>query len=234
VKHWILEAATVVFAMFQQTVLADEAASAQAIAATPKALICLGLPDLRLTGSTPAPAPATLRDLLSLQMANAGMSTKNLETTLTDQALVEARQSGCASILFVTATQLRPAATSGFFRRVLANAGTTAAGSLPGGSSAGSAAVRSVTMTGVYSAAQLFTTIKTNDEIHLDFHLDSAADHTPLTSGHVSTKAKSDGEDVFTSLAARLVNTIMPVAKKDVVTSQQHHDSGHAEAHAQL
>jgi hypothetical protein len=211
-KQRVLGAATVVFGMFLQPVLANESASAQPV--SPKPLICIGLPDLRLAGSTPAPAPAALRDLISQQMANAGISTKSLQTTLTDQALLEAQQSGCGSILFVTANQVRPAVKSGFFRRALAQAGTSAAVSMPGGSSAGSAIARSVAVNGVYSAAELFTAVKANDQIHLDFHLDSAADHTPLTSGQVSAKAKSDGEDVFTPLAARIVNTILPVAKK--------------------
>ena len=139
-----------------------------------------------------------------------------LQATLTDQASLEARQSGCDSILFVTANQVRPAAKSAFFRRALAQAGRSATGSMPGGSSAGSAIARSVAVNEVYSAADLFTAVKANDEIHLDFHLDSAGDHTSLTSGQVSAKAKSDGEDVFTPLVARLINTILPVAKKVV------------------
>ena len=211
-KQPILGAATLVFGMFLQPVLADESASAQAVSSKP--LICIGLPDLRLAGSTPAPAPAALRDLISQQMANAGITTKETQTALTDQALLEAQQSGCGSILFVTANQVRPAARSGFFRRALAQAGTSAARSMPGGSSAGSAIVRSVAVNEVYSVADLFTAVKANDEIHLDFRLDSAGDRTPLTSGQVSAKAKSDGEDVFTPLVARLVNTTLPVAKK--------------------
>ena len=218
-KRRISGAATLLFGVFLQPVVADDSASAQFVSSKP--LICVGLPDLRLAGSTPAPAPAALRDLISQQMANAGISTRSLQATLTDQSLLEAQQSGCASILFVTANQVRPAAKSGFFRRALAHAGTGAAGSMPGGSSAGSAIARSVAVDGVYSAAQLFTAIKANDEIHLDFHLDGAGDHTPLTSGQVSARAKSDGEDVFTPLAARLVNTILPVAQRAVGNSEQ-------------
>jgi hypothetical protein len=210
----ILGATTLVLAMFLQPVHADNPVPAQTEAAPSKPLICLALPDLRLAGSTPAPAAPALRDLFSSQMQSGAIATKNLESTLPVQAVPEARQAGCGSILFVTATQVRPTAKLGFLRRALANAGTTAGGSMPVGDSAGSAVLRSVTMTGVYSAAQLVTAVKANDEIRLDFRLDSTADASSLTSGHLSAKAKADGEDVFAPLAAKVSNTILPAAKK--------------------
>ncbi len=210
----ILGATSLIFTTFLLPVHAANPAPAQTEATPSKPLICLALPDLRLAGNTPAPAAATLRDLFSSQMEGAALGTKNIESALPSQALPEARQAGCGSVLFVTATQVRPVAKMGFLRRALANAGTTAGGSIPGGSSAGSAVLRSVTMTGVYSAAQLVTAVKANDEIRLDFHLDGTADGTSLTSGHLTAKAQSDGEDVFAPLVTRVSSTILPVAKK--------------------
>jgi hypothetical protein len=213
----ILGAAAVIFAMFLQPLRAGNPVPVPNEATASKPLICLALPDLRLAGSTPAPAAATLRDLFSSQMESGAIATKNLESTLPAQALPEARQAGCGSILFVAATQVRPVAKLGFLRRALANAGTTAGGSIPAGGSAGSAVLRSVTMTGVYSAAQLVTAVKANDEIRLDFRLDSTADGSSLTSGYLSAKAKSDGEDVFAPLVTKVSNTILPAAKKVTV-----------------
>ena len=171
----ILGATALVFAMFLQPANADNRVPAQTEAAPSKPLIRLALPDLRLAGSTPAPAAAALRDLFASQMQTGAIGAKNLESSLPVQALPEARQAGCGSILFITATQVRPTAKLGFLRRALANAGTSAGGSIPVGDSAGSSVLRSVTMTGVYSAAQLVTAVKANDEIRLDFRLDSAA-----------------------------------------------------------
>ncbi len=210
----ILGATTLLFAAFLQPLDADNPVSAQTKAAPSKSLICLALPDLRLAGSTPAPAAAALRDLFASQMQSGAIATKNLESALPVQALPEARQAGCGSILFVTATQVRPTAKLGFLRRALANAGTSAGGSIPVGDSAGSSVLRSVTMTGVYSAAQLVTAVKANDEIRLDFRLDSTENGTSLTSGHLAAKAQSDGEDVFAPLAAKVSNAILPAAKK--------------------
>lgn len=217
----ILGAATLLLAMFLQPVRAANPVPEQTEASSSKPVICLALPDLRLAGSTPAPAAAALRDMFSSQMQGPATGAKNLESAMPVQAVPEARQAGCGSILFVTATQVRPVAKLGFLRRALANAGTTAGGSIPGGSSAGSAVLRSVTMTGVYSAAQLVTAVKANDEIRLNFRLDSTVDGTSLTSGHFSAKAQSDGEDVFAPLVGRVSNAILPAVMKANVNSEK-------------
>ena len=100
------------------------------------------------------------------------------------------------------------------FGRALGNIAGSAAGHIPGGGSAGTAAARSATITGVYTTATIAGTIKAKDELSLDYKLDSVEPSKVLLTDTSKAKAKSDGEDILTPIVEKAAQAIVAAVRR--------------------
>ena len=100
------------------------------------------------------------------------------------------------------------------FGRALGNIAGSAAVYIPGGNSAGTAAARSATITGVYTTAAMAGSIKARDEVSLEYKLE------PTDTGHqgvantAKAKASRDGEDVVTPLIEKAAEAVVAALPK--------------------
>jgi uncharacterized protein YcfJ len=100
------------------------------------------------------------------------------------------------------------------FGKALGNIAGSAIGHLPGGNTAGEAAARSATITGVYTAANISGSIKAKDELTLEYKLEATDAAKSGVANTAKAKAKSDGEDVFTPLVEKAAQAIMDAIMK--------------------
>ena len=76
------------------------------------------------------------------------------------------------------------------------------------------AAARSATITGVYTAATIAGTIKAKDELSLEYKLDSVETSKTVLSNTAKAKAKSDGEDILTPIVETSAQAIISAVTK--------------------
>ena len=94
--------------------------------------------------------------------------------------------------------------------KALGNIAVAGIGHVPGGSNAGEAAARSAAITGVYTAADISGSIKSKDELTLEYKLESTDAARPgLASTAAKAKARSDGEDVLTALIEKAAQAVV-------------------------
>ena len=101
------------------------------------------------------------------------------------------------------------------FGRALGGFAGAAAGHIPGGGSAGTAAARSVAVSGVYTSAHIAGSIKAKDEVGLEHKLEPTDGARQGVSATNKAKASRDGEDVVTPLIEKAAeNVVATVSKK--------------------
>lgn len=86
---------------------------------------------------------------------------------------------------------------------------------IPGGSTVGGGAMaRSAAMSGVYTVAQMASSIKAKDELILDYKLEATQGVGPVVAKTEKAKAKADGEDVLTPLIEKAAEAIAAAMMK--------------------
>jgi hypothetical protein len=146
-----------------------------------------------------------LRDLISSFLTGPSLRTVTLDARLTEQAIEEARQKTCDSLLTVTLTRKR--SSGGGFGRVLGDAAGAAAWHMPYGATATATAARSVAIAGSTAVSGMASNTRAKDELQLEFRLVSDA-RTVVREGKDSAKAKADGEDLLTPLVERMATIV--------------------------
>jgi hypothetical protein len=174
---------------------------------TPSAgCVALPLPALHGAEGNATELAMALRDLVSTFLTGPSIRTVVLDARLAAQALEEAKQKDCGTVLTLTLT--RKKAGAGGIGRLLGDAAGAAAWHVPsGGSTAGSAAVRTAAIAGTRAASSLASNTRARDELRLEYRLASGGDAT-LRQGKDSLKAKTDGEDLITPLVERMATVI--------------------------
>ena len=171
------------------------------------------MPRAQMTSGDSAQAAAALRNTFASYLNSPNIELVALNARLPSQALEEAKQSGCDYVLYSTLTQKKGG--GGMFGKALGNIASSAIGHLPGGSNAGEAAARSVAVTSVYTAADVSRTVKSKDELTLEYKLESTDAARPGVASSAKAKAKSDGEDIFTPLVEKAAQAAVDaVARK--------------------
>lgn len=167
------------------------------------------MPKAQMSSADSADAAAALRNTFAAYLNSPNIELVALNARLPSQALEEAKQSNCDYVLYASLTQKKGG--GGMFGKALGNIASSAIGRLPGGRNAGEAAARSAAITGVYTAADISGSIKSKDELTLEYKLESTDAARP---GLVSTdkaKARSDGEDVLTPLVEKAAQAVVDV-----------------------
>jgi len=170
--------------------------------------IALPLPSLRGAEGSSTVVATSVRDLVSSYLTGPSLRTITLDARLPDQALEEARQKTCASLLTITLTRKR--SSGGGFGRVLGEAAGAAAWQLPYGANATVSVARSAAIAGSTAVSSLASNTRAKDELQLEYRLMSDA-QAVLREGKDAAKAKADGEDLLTPLVERMATAVASV-----------------------
>ncbi|HJP92023.1 MAG TPA: hypothetical protein VJ875_08725 [Pyrinomonadaceae bacterium] len=181
-------------------------------AASPKkpGVIRIGLiaPKVTMTGGDPTQAAETLRNGFANYLKGPNVEVVLLTARSPSLAMEEARQSQCDYVLSSSMT-VKKGGGGSMFGRAIGNIAGSAAGRVPIGSSAGAATARSATITGVYTAATIASSIKAKDEVTLEYKLEPLNDGQRSVSNTDKAKATQDGEDVITALIEKASTVIV-------------------------
>jgi hypothetical protein len=172
-----------------------------------KTCIALVLPSVQGVEGSATDAGNAVRDLLASYLNGPSVQALALEARLPSQAVEEARQKQCANVL--TATLTRKHSGGGVLAKALAQSAGTAAWSLPGCATVGSAVARSAAVGGAQAVATIASSTKAKDEMRLEYTL-SASDGAPRGGPRTQkAKATADREDLLTPLVERAATDIV-------------------------
>ena len=175
--------------------------------------ICLVTPRAQMSAGDTAQAAEAVRTTFNSYLAGPTIETVALTARLPAQALEEARQSECGYVLYTSVTQKKGGGGSGLLGRALGNVASSSV-YIPGGSTVGGAVARSAAISGVYTAAQMASSIKAKDELILEYKLEATDGTGPAVAKTEKAKAKEDGQDVLTPLVERAAGVISAAAMK--------------------
>ncbi len=176
--------------------------------------ICLVTPRAQMSGGDTAQAAEAVRTTFNNFLTGPTIETAALTARLPSQAIEEARQSGCGYVLYTSVTQKKGGSGGGgLLGRALGNVASSSV-YIPGGSSVGGAVARSAAISGVYTVAQMASSIKARDELILEYKLEATDGVGPSVAKTEKAKAKEDGEDVLTPLVERAAGIIAAAVTK--------------------
>jgi hypothetical protein len=175
--------------------------------------IGLVMPKTQMSSADSAQAAAALRNTFATYLNSPNIELVALNARLPSQALEEARQSNCDYVLYASLTQKKGG--GGLFGKALGNVAGSAIGHVPGGRNAGEAAARSVAITSVYTAADISGSIKSKDELTLEYKLESTDAARPGLASTAKAKARSDGEDILTPLVEKAAQAVVDVIARN-------------------
>ena len=175
--------------------------------------IGLILPNVQMSSGNVAQAAEALRNTFARYLTGPTIEVVPLTARLPSLAMDEARQSQCDYILS-SSVSVKKGGGGGLFGRAIANIGGSAAGHIPGGSTAATGAARSAAIGGVYTTAAIASSIKAKDEVKLDYTLQPINSTSAPLSNTAKTKASHDGEDVVDALVQRAATAIVSAIAK--------------------
>lgn len=163
-------------------------------------------------GLNPNDLAGAIGNTLADYLKSPNVELVRLEARLPSQADAEARQKECDYVIYTTASH-KKGGGGGMFGKALGNIASSAAGHIPYGGTAGSAAARGAAITAAYTAASVSGNVKSKDELTLDLKLQAPGDVTTVAK-QFKAKAKSDGEDIISPLAEQAAQAIIDAAKQ--------------------
>ena len=171
--------------------------------------IGLVLPKVQVTAGDVAQSAEAVRNSFASRLNTTGVEVVMLNAA----SASEARQKECDYMLSVSMV-VKKGGGGSMFGRAIGNIAGSAAGHIPGGSTAGTAAARSATIAGVYTAATIAGNIKAKDELSLDYRVDRTDSPNTVLADTAKAKAKSDGEDILTPQVDKAAQAILAAVKK--------------------
>lgn len=147
-----------------------------------------------------------IRDLVAGYLSDPAIKVVSLEAKLPSQAVEEAKQKACETMLYLTLTKK---AGGGRLTKALGQAAGTSAWYLPGGGTAASATARAAASVGLQTASSLAASTKARDEVRLEYRLQSPAGQVQFGPKTESQTATVDGEDLLTPVAMRAAEAIV-------------------------
>ncbi len=169
--------------------------------------IAIGLPAVQGVEGSAVDVGNALRELFSGFLSGPSINVVTLDARLASQAAAEARQKECGHVLTATLTRKRSGGGSRL-GRVLGQAGSTAAWTLPGGG-AGTAAARIGAAAGAAAVSEVAYTTKSKDEMRLEYQVASSDGRVVLKPTEEKLKASVDGEDLLTPLVRKASESIV-------------------------
>ena len=172
------------------------------------------MPKVQMTAGDTARAAEALRTSFASYLNSPTIEVVSLESRLPSLAMNEARQNQCDFVLFVSMVQKKGGGGGGMFGRALGGFAGAAASHVPGGGNAGTGAVRSAAITGIYTSAHIAGSIKAKDEIALEHKLEPTDGGRQAVSATNKAKASRDGEDVVTPLIEKAAENVASAVTK--------------------
>ena len=135
-----------------------------------------------------------------------------LDARLPRQAEAEARQKGCDLVLYTTASHRKGG--GGGFGGFLKKAAPIADSVIPYGDDAAEHAASQVASETIYTAADAAGSVRAKDELTLELTLQGLANGAAPLTKTVKARAKSDGDDLVSRLAAQAAAEVLDAAAK--------------------
>lgn len=176
--------------------------------------IGLVVPKVQMSSGDAAQAAEALRGNFASYLKGPNVEVIPLSARLASQAMEEGRQSDCDYVLYLSMS-VKKGGGGSLFGRAVGNIVGAAAGHIPVGGSATTAAARSAAISGVYTTAVIVSSIKAKDEVSLEYKLDSVQTSKTVLSNSAKAKAKSDADDVLTPLVETSAQAIVSTVGKD-------------------
>ena len=150
---------------------------------------------------------ASLRDLFASYLNGPSIRAITLDARLPSQAIEEARQKQCASVLLTAITRKRGGG-NGWGRALGQAAGSAAYYGIPYAGSAAGAAARGAAVAGAHAISSMASTTRVKDEVTLEYRIGGADNVMRTVPKTEKAKAKHDGEDLLTPLVAKAAEAI--------------------------
>lgn len=163
-------------------------------------------------GMSAAKLAEAVRDTLASYLNGPTVELVRLEALSTRQAEAEARAAGCDLVLYTSASYRKGG--GGGFGGFLKKAAPIADSVIPYGDDAAGHAASRVASEAVYTAADAAENVKAKDELTLELTLQGLADGAAPLTKTVRAKAKSDGDDLVSRLAAQAAAEVLGAAAK--------------------
>jgi hypothetical protein len=134
-----------------------------------------------------------------------------LEARLASAQVDEAKQKECDYILLATASHKKGSGGGGFgfgkmFAQTVAQTGIGHTGSVAGNIAG------QIATTAISAAGNVSSNVKSKDELTLDLKLMSVADNSAALTRQFKAKAKSDGDDIITTVVEQAAQAILDTA----------------------
>ena len=172
------------------------------------AAVCVAivLPSVQGVEGDATQVASAVRELLRSFLTGPSMQSVLIEARLPAQSIEEARQKNCGRVLTAALTRKRGSG-GGLFGRVVGQAGTTAAWSLPGGG-VGGALARGAAVAATQTASEVASSTRAKDEMRIEYRLSPVSGGTTLGPKSERAKAKVDGEDLLTPLVQKVAEAV--------------------------
>jgi hypothetical protein len=203
VRHWT--AVIVLVAIASASFAAAPETTAQTGAPAP-VCVAIVLPSVQGVEGDATQVASAVRELLRSFLTGPSMQSVLIEARLPSQSIEEARQKNCGRVLTAALTRKRGSG-GGLLGRVVGQAGTTAAWSLPGGG-VGGALARGAAVAATQTASEVASSTKAKDEMRIEYRLSPVSGGTTLGPKTERAKAKVDGEDLLTPLVQKVAEAV--------------------------
>lgn len=173
--------------------------------------VCLALPKVQLAeGGNVAETAAALRGVVAQHLKSPSIEAVEMESQTPSTVLAEAKEKGCKFVLQTALTQKK----ANGFANVFGSLATMLGNAVPGaGKSGGTTIADQIASTAIQKAANLFSKVKSKDQITLEYSLASANDNAKVAGQTLTAKAKSDGEDVVSPMIEKTAEAVRQAAK---------------------
>ena len=169
--------------------------------------IAIVLPSVKGADGDATEFANSLRELFASYLTGPSLRTVKLDARLASQAIEEARQKDCPTVL-VTAISRKRGGGGGWGKALGRAAGTAAYYGMPYGGTAATAAARGAAVAGAQAVSSMADSTKAKDEVTLEFRVGTP--DTVLRAPAQSQKAKAshDGEDLLTPIVEKASEAI--------------------------
>jgi hypothetical protein len=203
VRHWT--PVIVLVAIANASFAAAPETAAQTGAPAP-VCVAIVLPSVQGVEGDATQVASAVRELLRSFLTGPSMQSVLIEARLPSQSIEEARQKNCGRVLTAALTRKRGSG-GGLLGRVVGQAGTTAAWSLPGGG-VGGALARGAAVAATQTASEVASSTQAKDEMRIEYRLSAVSGGTTLGPKTERAKAKVDGEDLLTPLVQKVAEAV--------------------------
>ena len=203
VRHWTR---VIVLVAIANASFAAAPETAEQTGAPAPVCVAIVLPSVQGVEGDATQVASAVRELLRSFLTGPSMQSVLIEARLPSQSIEEARQKNCGRVLTAALTRKRGSG-GGLLGRVVEQAGTTAAWSLPG-VGVGGALARGAAVAATQTASEVASSTKAKDEMRIEYRLSPVSGGTTLGPKTERAKAKVDGEDLLTPLVQKVAEAV--------------------------